>query len=104
MNQLLQRVLHGQAHDPATGEPEAFVELTAVVWREGDEWVSHCPELDIASSGNAPEEAFEELLDAVTAYLNTLEELGERDQVLGQRGVPLYVLAPAEYHVSIDRR
>ena len=87
------------------GELVAVLELTGVMWREGDEWVSQCLELDIASSGRTSDEAYEQLTDALCAYLNTLEELGEREQVLKERGIPVFPAAPLTgvFHPSIPR-
>ena len=43
--------------------------LTAVVEREGDGFVSLCPELDVASQGNTVEEATANLKEAVELLL-----------------------------------
>ena len=43
--------------------------LTAIVIREGDEYVSICPELDVASCGSTPEEAREMLNEALEGFL-----------------------------------
>jgi predicted RNase H-like HicB family nuclease len=43
--------------------------LTAFVEREGDGYVSLCPELDIASQGDTVEEASANLKEAVELYL-----------------------------------
>jgi hypothetical protein len=88
-----------------SGEVVAFVELTGVMWPEGDVWVSQCVELEIASFGPNPDEAQTELMDAVCAYLNTLEELGERERVLEQRGIQVYANPPrtGTYSPSIPR-
>jgi predicted RNase H-like HicB family nuclease len=82
----------------------AFLELTSVVWPEEDQWVSQCVELDVASSGSTPDEAQEQLMDALCAYLNTLEELGEREQVLEERGIEVYT-APktGNFHPTVPR-
>lgn len=86
------------------GDTIANVELTAVLWREGSDWVSQCLELDVASSGQSPEEAVEQLIDAVCAYLNTLEELGEREAVFAKKGIRLRPVAPSgNFHPSVPR-
>jgi predicted RNase H-like HicB family nuclease len=43
-------------------------QLTAFIEREGDGYVSLCPELDIASQGNTIEEARENLREAVELF------------------------------------
>ena len=54
--------------------------LTAVVEREGDGFVSLCPELDVASQGNNVEEATTNLKEAVELFLECAspEEVKER--------------------------
>ena len=61
-------------------------ELTAIIEREGDGYVSLCPELDIASQGDTIEEARANLIEALELYFETAsqEEISERlhDEVL----------------------
>ncbi len=54
--------------------------LTAVLEREGDGFVSLCPELDVASQGNTVEEALGNLKEAVELFLESAppEELQRR--------------------------
>jgi len=44
------------------------LQLTAVIKREGDGFVSTCPELDIVSQGDTIEEARLNLLEAVEGF------------------------------------
>ena len=41
------------------------IELTAVIEKEDDVYISLCPELDIASQGDTPEEAKTNLIEAI---------------------------------------
>lgn len=68
-----------------------YVIITLEVTREGQHYVSRCRELGTASFGSSEEEAIEKVLDATEVYLNTLEELGECDQVLKRKGVAIRV-------------
>jgi len=43
-------------------------QLTAIIEREGDGYVSLCPELDIASQGDGIEEARDNLREAVELF------------------------------------
>jgi predicted RNase H-like HicB family nuclease len=54
--------------------------LTAIVEREGNGYVSLCPEVDIASQGNTIEEARENLREALELFFETAsaEEVGKR--------------------------
>lgn len=45
--------------------------LTAIIEREGEGYVSLCPELDIASQGDSIEEARENLREALELFFET---------------------------------
>jgi predicted RNase H-like HicB family nuclease len=64
-----------------------YIAVEFVITKEGDQYSSWCPDLDIASCGDSPEEAARALSDAVELYLRTLEEEGERGQVFEERGI-----------------
>lgn len=49
-------------------------QFTAVIEKEGDGYISLCPELDIASQGETVEEASENLKEAVELFLETASE------------------------------
>jgi len=46
-------------------------QMTAIIEREGDGYVSLCPELDIASQGNTIEEARNNLREALELFFET---------------------------------
>ena len=46
-------------------------QVTALIEREGDGYVSLCPELDIASQGETIEEARNNLIEALSLFLET---------------------------------
>ncbi len=54
--------------------------LTAIIEREGDGYVSLCPELGIASQGETVEDARANLQEAVELFFETAsaEEIGQR--------------------------
>jgi len=64
-----------------------YIAVEIVVVKEGKQYSSWCPELDIASCGNSPEEAVKNLSDALELYLNTLEEEGEQEQVFKEKDI-----------------
>jgi predicted RNase H-like HicB family nuclease len=47
--------------------------LTALVWQEGDEFVSLCPEVDVASFGTTIDEALAMLREELGAYFTDAE-------------------------------
>jgi len=56
--------------------------ITTIIEREGDGYVSLCPELDIASQGDSIEEARKNLREAVELFFETAspEEIRHRGQ------------------------
>ena len=54
--------------------------LTAIIEREGNGYVSLCPELDIASQGDSVEQARDNLKEALELFFETAskEEIKER--------------------------
>jgi predicted RNase H-like HicB family nuclease len=50
--------------------------VTAVIWQEYDVYVSKCPELEVASVGDTPEEAIENSKEAVELYLENAKAMG----------------------------
>ncbi len=56
------------------------MQLTVIIEREGDGYVSLCPELDIASQGNSIEEARENLREALELFFEAAspEEVSQR--------------------------
>ena len=56
------------------------MKLTAVIEREGDGYISFCPELDIASQGEAVESARDNLREALELFFESAsrEEVKQR--------------------------
>jgi predicted RNase H-like HicB family nuclease len=48
-------------------------QLTAIIEREGDGYVSLCPEIDVASQGDTIEEARRNLQEAVELFYQTAD-------------------------------
>ena len=57
---------------------DGYINLEFVIRKEDDQYSSWCPDLDIASSGDTPEEAAKNISDALELYLGTIEDAGER--------------------------
>jgi predicted RNase H-like HicB family nuclease len=84
-------------------------QLTAIIERERDGYVSLCPELDIASQGNTIEEARQNLCEAVELFFECAspQEIDERlhdevkefrigtlQSIIRQSGVPRHEFEP----------
>jgi len=46
-------------------------QLTCIIEREGDDFVSLCPQMDIASQGHSVEEARNNLIEAIELFFET---------------------------------
>ena len=67
-----------------------FVVLTLEFWQEDGQWLGRCRELGTATFAATLEQVRAELDDLVTLHLNGLEDIGEAERVLKERGVKLY--------------
>ena len=56
--------------------------VTAVIWQKDDVYVLKCPELEVASAGDAPQEALENLKEAVELYIENVKALGIQEMNL----------------------
>jgi predicted RNase H-like HicB family nuclease len=65
------------------------IQFTCQLYREGDQIVSLCPELNVSSFGDTPEEAEESLYQAVTLFLEECERMGTLNEVLEEAGYHL---------------
>ncbi len=65
-----------------TANEKEFLDLTAVIWREGRDFVSLCPELGVSSCGDSLEESTAMLREAVDLYLENARELDMLDAAL----------------------
>ena len=55
--------------------------LTAVIWQEGNRYVSRCPEIGVASFGKIPTMARRALQEAVELWIANARKLGILDDV-----------------------
>ena len=65
------------------------VGFTVRLFREGETYVAHVPELDISSCGDTEAETRRNIKDAVAGFLNTAEEQGTLEQILEEAGYRL---------------
>ena len=66
-----------------------YIDVTATFEPEGSQFVSLCPELGTSSCGDTPQEALENLGEAVILHLNGLEQAGTRDRIFAERGIEI---------------
>jgi len=61
--------------------------LTEEIWKEGNMYVSFCPELDIASCGEDVEQAKNNLLEAIVINIEETKKMGTFDQFIENCGL-----------------
>ena len=69
-----QRAIHAGPSFQKTGVTTMKKQLTAIIEREGDGYVSLCPELDIASQGDTIEEARDNLREALGLFFESASQ------------------------------
>ena len=62
------------------------VPYTSQLFREDDVIVAVCPELNVSSFGETPEEALSSLQEAVTLFLETCQDMGTLEMILEEAG------------------
>jgi len=60
---------------------QKYKQFTAIIEREGNGYVSLCPELDIASQGNSVEEARNNLAEALELFFEHASESEIREKL-----------------------
>ncbi len=60
--------------------------LTEELWKEGNMYVSYCPELDIASCGEYVDQAKKNLKEVILMSLEEAQKLGTLDDLLQEAG------------------
>ncbi len=62
------------------------LKLTEELWKEGNMYVSYCPELDIASCGENVDQAKKNLKEVILINLEEAKKLGTIDDLLQEAG------------------
>lgn len=62
------------------------LQIPVFMFKEGNTFVAYTPALDLSSCGSTLEEAQNNFKDAVSLFLNELEEMGTLDKVLVKLG------------------
>ncbi len=62
------------------------IKLTEELWKEGNMYVSYCPELDIASCGEFIEQAKKNLKEVILINLEEAQKMGTFDRLMEETG------------------
>ena len=61
--------------------------LTEEIWKEGNMYVSYCPELDISSCGEDVEQAKKNLMEAIYINIEETKKMGTFEQLMEECGL-----------------
>ena len=62
------------------------IKVTEEVWKEGNMYVSYCPELDIASCGKSIEESKKNLKEVISINFVECQKMGTLNEMLQDAG------------------
>jgi len=62
------------------------IEFTSLIFKEGETFVSYCPELGVSSCGDTVEEARRRLPEAVRLFLEESQRMGTLQDILREEG------------------
>jgi predicted RNase H-like HicB family nuclease len=62
------------------------IKVTEEIWKEGNMYVSYCPELDMASCGESVEESKKNLKEVISINFAECREKGALNQLLQDAG------------------
>jgi len=63
------------------------IRLTEEIWKEGDMYVSYCPEVDISSCGENVSQAKRNLIEAIIINIEETKKMGTFEQFLEDCGL-----------------
>ena len=67
------------------------IRLTEEIWKEGNMYVSYCPELDVASCGEDVEQAKKNLAESIMINIEETKKLGTFEQFIEDSGLEEYI-------------
>lgn len=62
------------------------IAFTSLIFKEGEAFVSYCPELGVASCGDTVEDARQRLSEAVRLFLEESQRMGTLQDILQEEG------------------
>jgi len=57
------------------------IPLSVVTYREGEWWIAHCLQLDIAAEGQSASEALDSVMDLIDFQVSTALEVGDIESI-----------------------
>ncbi len=78
--------------------PVGYVVLRFRIYEDPETglYQGECLDLDAASFGESVEEALDATMEATALYLETIDDLGERDRIFKERGIEIVTKEPSD--------
>lgn len=73
---------------------KGYVVVTVKYHKVGRRWTAYCEGLGTATFGRSLPEAEKRIKEAVVLHLNTLEDVGEREQFFQEHNIPFHRTKP----------
>lgn len=70
-------------------ETRGYITVTFRIHEEDGQYVGRCVELGVSSCAKSLDKALKRAQEATMLYLNTLEEVGERERVFAEAGIAI---------------
>jgi predicted RNase H-like HicB family nuclease len=82
---------------------QSYICLTVIFEKQDDErWTATCRELGTATFGDSLQDAQNKIEEAICLHLNTLEDVGEREQFFKENNITLLELEKRPKSVRIN--
>lgn len=65
------------------------IRITEEIWKEGNMYVSYCPELDVVSCGENVQQAKENLLEAIMINIEETKKMGTFEKFIDECGLEI---------------
>jgi predicted RNase H-like HicB family nuclease len=65
------------------------IRITEEIWKEGNMYVSYCPELDVVSCGEDVQQAKENLLEAIMINIEETKKMGTFEKFIDECGLEI---------------
>jgi len=79
-----------------------YIVVTFKFRKEGNRWTAFCEELGTATFGRSIPEAHKKLKESVVLHLNTLEDLGKRDDFFKKYNIRFHSHRPKKSEIEIS--
>ncbi len=81
---------------------DVYIVVTFKFKKENKNWTAYCEELGTATFAETLDEAKEKIKEAVLLHLNTLEDVGERENFFAENNIKIYEHKPKRKDIQVS--